>query len=254
MELKVEIEQRVMTLTLNRPEKQNALNLAIYDGLTEALNQAEQDPQIRAVCIRGEGKSFCSGNDIGDFLSSGQAGLERSVVPFLHRIADFPKPLVAAVQGNAVGIGTTLLLHCDLVYADSSARFKLPFVDLGLVPEAGSSLLLPQLLGDRQAAELLLLCEGFGPKQALEMGLINRQVGEDELQRFAFAQALKLAAKPPAALAQAKALIRRRNAEALRQTIDIEAQAFARQLTSPEAMEALTAFKERRAPDFSKFD
>ena len=254
MELIVEIEQRVMTLTLNRPDKQNALNLALYDGMSAALHQAAEDPQIRAVCIRGEGKSFCSGNDIGDFLNTGRAGLERSVVPFLHTLAAFTKPLVASVQGNAVGIGTTLLLHCDLVYADSSARFKLPFVDLGLVPEAGSSLLLPQLVGDRKAAELLMLCDGFGPQQAVEMGLINAELEAGELYSFALSQAQKLAAKPPAALAQAKALIRQRNAEALRQTIDTEAQAFARQLTSPEAMEALTAFKERRQPDFSKFD
>ncbi|WP_051560234.1 enoyl-CoA hydratase [Marinobacterium jannaschii] len=254
MELIVEIEQRVMMLKLNRPEKQNALNLALYDGLTAALQQAAEDPQIRAVCLSGEGKNFCSGNDIGDFLSSGLAGLERSVVPFLHTLAAFPKPLVAAVQGNAVGIGTTLMLHCDLVYIDDTARFKLPFVDLGLVPEAGSSMLLPQLVGDRRAAEMLLLCESFGPEEAQELGLINRQLAADELQGFAYSQAQRLAAKPPAALAQAKALIRRRNAASLQQTIDIEAAAFARQLTSPEAMEALTAFKERRAPDFSRFD
>lgn len=254
-QINVELRGQILSITLARPDKKNALTVAMYHGLTEAIDRAAADPQVRVVHITGTADSFSSGNDLGDFLAasqSQQAGLNPAQC-LLHRLNSFDKPIVAAVNGMAIGIGTTLLLHCDLVYAASSARFQLPFVDLGLVPEGGSSAILPVMLGHRRAAELLLACESLDASQAVEFGIANRVCDDSELQAFSWQQAEKLATKPPAALQQAKAMLKQNPAKPLAQVIDDEIELFLQRLRSPEAAEAMAAFMERRQPDFSRF-
>jgi enoyl-CoA hydratase/carnithine racemase len=251
----IQVEQidRVLILRVNRVEKKNALTVAMYEGMTAALEGAISNAGVRAVLITGGESCFTAGNDIGDFVANPPMDETSPVIRFLRAVSTFPKPLIAAVNGVAVGIGATLLLHCDLVYAGEGARFSLPFVDLGLVAEGASSLLLPQLVGRRKASELLLLAEPFDAPAALEMGLINRVLPPAEVEHFALAQAQKLAAKAPSALQLTKALILRPQQDAIAEAIAVEAHHFAAQLRSPEAQEALQAFMERRKPDFSKF-
>lgn len=242
-------EDRITTIRIDRPEKKNALTVAMYEQLTAAL-AAAADPAVRAVVITGSADTFTSGNDLADFARANQ-GLSTAPLDFLRALATFDKPIVAAVAGVAIGIGTTLLLHCDLVVAGPTARFKMPFVALGLVPEAASSLLLPQLVGARRAAQLLLLGEQLDAPTALAWGLIN-EVADDPLAA-AMAKARALAACAPSALRATKALLGRARREAVLDTIAIEGELFSQQLRSPEAMEALQAFMMRRAPDFSRF-
>jgi enoyl-CoA hydratase/carnithine racemase len=242
-----------MTIRLNRPEKKNAINMAMYQGLTEALQQAAADPAVRLVILRG-GDDFTAGNDIADFLASGgETGL-RPVLDFLDTLAGFPKPVVAGIRGAAIGIGTTMLLHCDVVLATPSARFQLPFVQLGLVPEAASTLLLPAAAGRLKASWWLLTGEGFDAEAALAAGLITRLIGETTLDAELTAVAARLAALPPAALRQTKALLRAPHQAAVREAMTLEVEAFGAQLKSAEAKEAFTAFLEKRKPDFSRFD
>lgn len=243
---------RVLHLTLDRPEKKNALTRAMYARLAEALDEAADDPQVRAVVISGADGSFTAGNDLFDFMTDPPRDESSPVFQFLHAVVRFPKPLIAAVEGVAIGIGTTLLLHCDLAFAAPDARFKMPFTDLGLVPEAGSSLLLPRLAGNARAAELLLLGETFGSETAREIGLVNA-VAADPLAA-AMERAEALAQKPPAAVRQAKALLRAPLRERVMETIREEASLFIQRLQSEEAQEAFTAFMEKRAPDFSRFE
>lgn len=238
----------ILVLTIQRPEKRNALSVELYSALCAALAAAEADDGVRVVVLQGSGGSFTSGNDLGDFLKSPPTGDDSPVLRFLQAISTFPKPLVAAVCGAAVGIGTTLLLHCDLVCASPSARFELPFVKLGLCPEAGASLLLPRLVGHQQAAELLLLGDTFDAERAMSLGLVNRLVAEDELFDCALALARQLAQQPPAAVRLTKALLKRHAAADLAATIREEGEHFVRRLASPEARQALTAFFARRPP------
>lgn len=243
----------VLTIRLNRPEKKNAISLAMYEAMTAALKAAAEDPAVRVVVIRG-GDDFSAGNDIADFLAGGgEAGLA-PIVDFLDALSGFPKPLVAGVRGAAIGIGTTLLLHCDVVLAMPSARFSLPFVQLGLVPEAASSLLLPAAVGRLKASWWLLTGEGFDAEAARDAGLITRLVAEGTLDAEIDAAAARLAALPPAALRQTKALLRAPQEAAVREAITREVEAFGAQLKSAEAREAFTAFLEKRKPDFSRFD
>ncbi len=244
-------EGAVLVLTLSRPEKKNALTRAMYAALADALDAAAADAAVRVVILAGDGGSFTAGNDLGDFLLDPPTGADSPVFQFLRAVSTFPKPLLAAVDGPAVGIGTTVLLHCDLAYASPASRFRLPFVDLGLVPEAASSLLLPLAAGDKRAAELLLFGEAFSADAAREAGIVN-EVVDDPLAR-AMERAQALAAKPPAALRQAKALLRRAQAGAVQETIVHEGTLFVERLASPEAQEAFSAFFEKRAPDFSSF-
>lgn len=241
----------VLCLTLSRPEKKNALTRAMYAALADALDHSAADASVRAVVLTGSEGSFTAGNDLGDFLMDPPTGAGSPVFRFLRAVSTFPKPLLAAVDGPAVGIGTTVLLHCDLAYASPTARFRLPFVDLGLVPEAASSLLLPLAAGPKRAADLLLLGEAFSAEEACVAGLLN-EVTPDPLAR-ALERASALAAKPPAALRHTKALLRRGQAAAVQETIAHEGAQFVESLASPEAHEALTAFLEKRAPDFSAF-
>ena len=242
----------VMTLTLNRVARKNSLTAAMYDALADALESASADAAVRAVVIQGHETVFSAGNDIGDFLAQPPSTPDAPVFRFMRAISGFPKPLVASVCGPAVGIGTTLLLHCDLIYAGDNAAFSMPFVNLGLCPEAGSSLLAPQLMGHPRAAEALLLGEPFMAESALEMGLINRIVPPAEANALAQRQALKLAAKPLAAVMETKRLLKKGNAALVAERIAEEAASFGRMLQQPAAREAFSAFLEKRRPDFSK--
>ena len=246
-----DLSDRVLTIRINRPAKKNALTLAMYEGMTAALHSASADDEVRAVLITGGPDCFTAGNDLMDFLNNPPTSADSPVVQFLPTLRDFPKPLLAAVCGPAIGIGTTLLLHCDLAYAGTNARFHLPFVDLGLVPEAGSSLLLPQLLGQRRAAELLMLAEPFGAEQALAYGFVNAVCAPEEVEALARSKALILAAKAPSALRQTKRLMKAAQADLIARTMDAELAVFGAQLQGAEAAEALQAFFEKRKPDFS---
>ena len=244
-------EAGVTTLTLNRADKKNSLTRAMYSALADALDQAQADNAVRAVLLQGDMTVFSAGNDVADFLAHPASSPDSPVYRFLHAIATFPKPLVAAVCGPAVGIGTTMLLHCDLVYAGDNAAFSMPFVNLGLCPEAASSLLLPRLLGYHRAAEALLLGEPFMAEAALEVGLINRIVPPTECNAVAQALARKLAAKPLASLLETKRLMKKGLIEPLLERMAEEGRSFGRMLHEPAAREALTAFMEKRRPDFS---
>lgn len=244
----VEQIDHVQLLRIDRPAKRNALTVEMYEALAAALNGAAEDTQVRVVVISGGEHAFTAGNDIADFIANPPRDEQSPVMRFLQAVTTFPKPLVAAVNGPAVGIGTTLLLHCDLVYAGEEARFHLPFVDLGLVPEGASSLLLPQLVGRRKAAELLMLADPFDSQTALDLGLVNRVLPAAEVESFALAQAQRLAAKSPTALQLTKALILRPQQEAIAAALVVEAHHFVKQMQSPEAQAIFQAFLERRKP------
>ena len=245
-------EHGVLTLTFNRLDKKNSITSAMYAALADGLAAAVSDTSIRVVLIQGHEAIFSAGNDIGDFLEKPPAGPESPVFRFLHGIAAFPKPLLAAVCGPAVGVGTTMLLHCDLVYAGDNAAFSVPFVNLGLCPEAASSLLLPQMLGYHRAAEALLLGEPFMAEAALEVGLVNRVLPPTEVSAYAQAQARKLATKPLSSLVETKRLMKKGQAQAVAAQMADEGASFGRMLREPAAREAFSAFLERRKPDFSK--
>ncbi|MCI4677681.1 enoyl-CoA hydratase/isomerase family protein [Rhodoblastus acidophilus] len=239
----IEIARRgaVLELTINRPAKKNALTNAMYRALNVALHEAERDLDIAAVLVAGAGGVFCAGNDIGDFVAAVSAGGEMAGADFIRKIAAFPKPLVAAVDGLAVGVGCTLLLHCDLIYATPESRFSLPFIDLGLLPEAGSSLLLPRRVGMARASAWLLAGESFSAAEALAAGLVNDIVAQDSLLATAREKAAKLAAKPRTALMAARKFLRGDKEEILTR-IDAELEAFRNALASPQAQAALAAF------------
>lgn len=247
----IHTEAGVLTITLNRLARKNSITSAMYGAMADAIEQATSDPAIRVALVQGHETVFCAGNDIGDFLNKPPAGMDSPVFRFLRGIATFPKPLVAAVCGPAVGIGTTMLFHCDLVYAGDNAAFSLPFVNLGLCPEAASSLLVPQMLGYHRAAEALLLGEPFMAEAALEVGLVNRVVPPTEANGVARLVALKLAAKPPSSLAETKRLMKKHQQEAVLRQMADEGASFARMLGEPAAREAFGAFMDKRKPDFS---
>ncbi len=247
----IHIEAGVMTVTLNRLEKKNSITSAMYAAMAGAIGQADTDASVRAVVIQGHVSIFSAGNDLGDFLNAPHTTQDAPVHQFLHAISVFPKPLVAAVCGPAVGIGTTMLFHCDLVYAGDNAAFSMPFVNLGLCPEAASTLLAPQMMGYHRAAEALLLGEPFMAEAALELGLINRIVVPNEANSLAQAQARKLAAKPMGPLVETKRLMKSGQASRVAQQMGEEALSFARMLREPAAREAFSAFMEKRKPDFS---
>ena len=242
----------VTTLTFNRLDKKNSITSAMYAVLADALEAAAADPAVRCVLVQGHETVFSAGNDIADFLNQPPATQDSPVFRFLRHIAQFPKPLLAAVCGPAVGVGTTLLFHCDLVYAGDNAAFSMPFVNLGLCPEAASSLLVPQMLGYHRAAEALLLGEPFMAEAALEVGLVNRVLPPTEVNAYAQGVARKLAAKPLASLVETKRLMKKGQTALVMDTIAEEGASFGRMLREPAAREAFGAFMERRKPDFSK--
>ena len=245
-------ESGVMTITLNRLERKNSITADMYASMADALATAHSDAAIRVVVIQGHETVFSAGNDIGDFLNKPPAGMDSPVFRFLHGIATFSKPLVAAVCGPAVGIGTTMLLHCDLVYAGDNAAFSLPFVNLGLCPEAASSLMVPQMFGYHRAAEALLLGEPFMAEAALEVGMVNRVVPPMEANSVAQAAARKLAAKPQSSLIETKRLMKQGQQQIVLQQMAEEGKSFGRILGEPAAKEAFGAFMEKRKPDFSR--
>jgi len=249
-----ETQGGVLRLQFNRPEKKNAITAAMYQALAHALRHAERDASVRVALLHGAADVFTAGNDLHDFLASPPHSTDAPVFQFLRAIHDFPKPLIAAVSGLAMGVGTTMLLHCDLVYCAPGTRFSLPFVDLGLCPEAGASFLLPRLAGYQRAAELLMLGEPFDAARAKDIGMVNAIVPAESLLDTAMATARKLAAKPSASLRETKMLMKQGIHEAVKVAMGDESEAFRERLESPEAKEAFSAFLEKRAPDFSKFD
>jgi len=249
----VERQGAIQRIQINRPEKKNALTGAMYTAFAEAILAAERDPGVRVMLIGGAGDAFTAGNDLQDFLAHAPGSGPRPQLDFLQVFSHATKPIVAAVHGVAVGVGTTMLAHCDLVYAAEGAKFSMPFVNLGLCPENASSFLLPAILGYQRAAELLMFGEPFDAAKAREIGLVNAVVPLAELPATATAAAQKLATKPPASLRLTKRLMRRAWMPEIEAALAEEAKAFAERLSSPEAKEAFTAFLEKRAPDFSRF-
>lgn len=234
----------VLTLTLNRPLKMNAITRAMYAELSSQMKEAAGDFGIRVVVVTAQGPNFTAGNDIFDFVDAPPTGPESEGFVFLQQLHNFPKPLMAVVQGNAVGIGTTMLLHCDVVLATPSAKFSMPFVSLGLVPEAGSSYLFPQLVGYHKAAKIFLTGESFNADEAKEMGLVTT-VAEDASEQ-AMALAKKIADQPPTAVINTKALLKSRSHEAVSAVMEVEGELFRMALGSDEAMQAFAKFMETR--------
>ncbi|QZP33238.1 enoyl-CoA hydratase-related protein [Pseudomonas sp. DR48] len=244
--IEVERERGLLTLRLNRPEKKNALTRAMYSHLAEALKQADADPEINAVLITGSAECFTAGNDIADFIQQPPGNLDSPVFHFMLNLLECRKPVIAAVAGAAVGIGTTMLLHCDLVYVSRDARLRMPFVNLGLCPEFGSSLILPRMLGHAKAAELLLLGEGFSGEQAAQWGIATEALGSGEAALAkAREMALRFESLPPEAVRVSKQLMKAPDRELLRKVIEEEGALFTQRLRSPEAMAALSAFINR---------
>jgi enoyl-CoA hydratase/carnithine racemase len=257
MTIKTAVLNGVASIEIARPEKKNALTVAMYEAMAQALQAAVQDPAVRAVLIHGQPGIFTSGNDIEDFMSrppgQGSDGLDSPVFNFMRALLACDKPVVAAVTGAAIGIGTTLLLHCDFVYVSDESRLAMPFVSLGLVPEFGSSLVVPQLMGNVRAAEKLLLGDPFTGEQAVECGIANAVLPAAEVVNHARRVAERFNSLPPGAVRESKRLLRAPQREQMLQVIGTEGALFAQRLRSPEAMEAFQAFFQKRKPDFSKF-
>lgn len=251
--VEISISEGLQTIRFVRPEKKNALTVAMYAAMTEALARGDAAPDVAAHLFIGSGGVFTAGSDINDFVERARGGvaLDGPILQFIRALPRVQKPMIAAVDGLAVGIGTTLLFHCDLVFATRDAGFVTPFLDLGLVPEAGSSLLAPQRMGQARAFELLILGEPFTAERAREAGLVNAIVTEDELEATAREAASRLARKPPEALAIARRLLRG-DPGTVAARIEEEARLFGDRLSSPEAHEAFSAFLEKRRPDFGK--
>lgn len=245
MDIVIEKLERVVRIEINRPQKKNAITAAMYQAMADALADAERDDGVRAVLIHGGAGVFTAGNDLGDFMVNPPADETAPVFQFLSAVSGAGKPLVAAVTGAAVGIGTTMLLHCDLVYAGQSAQFRLPFSALGLCPEAASSYLLPAIVGYQRAAEKLLLGEPFGAAEAREMGFVNEVLPDDQVLARATDRAQKLAALSAASLATTKALMKRGQRAVVQEQMREEAGHFRRLLASPEARDAFAAFFSR---------
>lgn len=253
MSIRTAVVNGVATIEIARPEKKNAITMAMYLAMAGALDAAMADAAVRAVLITGQPGIFTSGNDIEDFMQRrGDAG-ESPAFVFMRALLGCDKPVVAAVTGAAIGIGTTLLLHCDFVYVSDEARLAMPFVGLGLVPEFASSLVVPQLMGNARAAEKILLGDPFTGAEAVECGIANAVLPAAEVMGHARRVAERFNALPPGAVQASKRLLRRARSAAVLETIAIEGEQFAARLRSPEAMEAFTAFFEKRKPDFSKF-
>ena len=248
-----ETRERVARIRFDRLDKKNAITAQMYAQLGSALAAADADPQVRVVLLAGTAECFTAGNDVADFLNAPRQPGSSPARALFDALPNMKKPVVAAVGGPAIGIGTTLLLHCDLVYAAPNARFQLPFVPLGIVPEFGSTFLLPRLAGYQRAAELLLLGQPFSAQKAHEVGIVTAVIPQDSLLAEAEKVAAMLASLPPESVRLTKRLLKARYAEALAATIDEETRLFTERLSSPEAKEAMSAFLEKRKPDFSRF-
>ena len=245
--MSIDIEQRgqVLTLTLNRPEKKNALSSAMYLQLTQALRDAQAETSIHVIVLRGQADCFCAGNDLADFVAAGALNADHPTVMFLHQLSQCTKPVIAAVAGLAIGIGTTALLHCDLVYAAPDCRFQMPFTALGLCPEAASSLLLPKLVGYQKAAQYLLLGDAFGSEEAERFGLVNQVVSNAELFTLAAEKAAKLASLPAEAVMQSKKILRQPQQQLVQQVLHQELAVFEHLLQTDTCQQALERFFQR---------
>ena len=252
MSITTSIANGVITIEIARPEKKNALTHAMYDAMRDALNAAQTHSEVRAALITGQPQAFTTGNDLQDFLESPPTSDDSSVSRFMQALLNFEKPVVAAVTGNAVGIGTTMLFHCDLVYVSEDAKLAMPFVSLGLVPEFGSSFMLPHLVGHVKAAEKLLLGEPFTGVEAVQLGIANAALPAAEVLPHARRMAERFNALPAGAVRDSKRLLRAGLRQSLATAMSAEAAVFVERLKSPEAREAFQAFIEKRKPDFAK--
>ena len=251
--VRAETRDRIARIEIHRPDKKNAFTGEMYIQLGDALAAAAADREARVVLLHGSRDCFTSGNDVADFLKPRPAGVEAPIWKLFRTLPSMPKPVVAAVAGPAIGIGSTMLLHCDLVYAGESARFQLPFVPLGITPEFGSTFLLPRIAGYQRAAELLLLGQPFTAQKAKEAGIVNEVVPDAEVFERAQKIAGQLAALPPESLRLTKQLLKSLHGGAVQERIAEETKIFTERLSSPEAKEAMNAFLEKRKPDFSRF-
>jgi len=254
MSIKFATVNGVATIEIARPEKKNALTRAMYQAMADALVAVNADKAVRAVLIQGQPSIFTSGNDIEDFMGSPPRDMDAPVFQFMRALLACEKPVVAAVNGAAIGIGTTLLLHCDFVYVADDSRLAMPFVSLGLVPEFASSLVVPGLMGNRRAADKLLLGDPFTGEQAVECGIANAVLPAAEVVAHARRVAERFNNLAPSAVRETKRLMRSHSAEQVKAAVETEAEIFGARLRSPEATEAFQAFFQKRAPDFSKFD
>ena len=252
MSIKTAVVDGVATIEIARPEKKNAITRAMYTQLADAFDAAREDPAVRAVLLTGQPGIFTSGNDIEDFVQR-PTDDEPPSITFMKALIGCDKPVVAAVTGAAIGIGTTMLLHCDFVYVSDEARLAMPFVSLGLVPEFASSLIVPQLMGNARAAEKLLLGDPFTGAEAVECGIANAVLPASEVVKHARRIAERFNALPPGAVRDSKTLMRSARARLAVETIAAEGELFGKRLRSPEAQEAFSAFFQKRKPDFSKF-
>jgi len=253
MSIKTATLNGVATIEIARPEKKNAITGAMYQQMADALDAAKADAAVRAVLITGQPGIFTSGNDIEDFMQRPPGTTESPAFVFMRALMGCDKPVIAAVTGAAIGIGTTLLLHCDFVYVSDEARLAMPFVSLGLVPEFASSLIVPQLMGNVRAAEKLLLGDPFTGAEAVECGIANAVLPAAEVAPHARRIAERFNALPPGAVRDSKTLMRSARAKLAAETISAEAEVFGKRLRSPEAQEAFSAFFQKRKPDFSTF-
>lgn len=251
--IRVEFDEGICTISFCRPRKKNAFTVEMYAAIVAGFDQARERADIRVILLRGSEGVFTAGNDLTDFMQAPPLDPDSPVIRLLQTLAACEKPIVAAVQGAAIGVGVTMLLHCDLVYAGENTRFQMPFVNLGLCPEAGSSFLLPRLMGYQRAAELLLLGGSFSAALAHEYGLVNQVLADEAVIDRARQIARALAQKPPNAVRQSKKLMRDGYRESVERAMLAEAELFAQGLRSPEAAEAFQAFFQKREPDFSKF-
>jgi enoyl-CoA hydratase/carnithine racemase len=240
----------ILRIQLNRPERKNAMTSAMYITLADLLSNAAKDEQIRVVLWHGAGDSFSAGNDIQDFLKNPPGAGESPQSRLIEALIDFDKPIVVAVQGAAIGGGTTMLTHCDFVFAGESAKFQMPFINLAVVPEFGSSCTVPARVGYLRAAELILLGLPFNAKRAAELGLVTRVLADEDLLANATQTARDLAKKPPAALQACKRLMKSSTRDRLERAVKLENEEFAARVRSAEAREAFTAFLEKRKPNF----
>ncbi len=253
-QIEVERDDAILRIAINRPEKKNALTADMYTALADAMEEAERDSSVRVLLLHGKGDAFTAGNDLQDFLQKpwkGQA--QPPAVRFIHAVAHANKPVVAAVHGLVVGVGTTILLHCDLVYAAEDTRFMMPFINFGIVPEAASTVLLPALIGRQRASELFMLGTPLSAQRAFEIGMVNAVLASDNLLPTAMKSAQTLAEKPAAALRATKDLMKRAYQAEVDRALREEVEIISERLESAETREALAAFLEKRKPDFSKY-
>ncbi len=258
--IKINSEDSILKIGFNRPDKKNALNSEMYYAVRDALVSASEDSKIRVIVLYGEGGDFTSGNDVKDFLAfattktSQENDIQFPAKEFLDVLIPYNKPIIAAVDGMAIGIGATMTMHCDLVYASTEAKFHMPFINLGLNPEAGTTFFLPKLVGYHNAAEILLSGDMITSQRAYEMGFVNGVVKQSELMDVAINKAKRIAELAPTPVRLAKQMMKEHFIDQLIEANQNEFNSFVNRMSSPEALEAMQAFMQKRKPDFSQFE